>query len=59
MNTSMLSDFDIEQFSDVDFIEEMRLRTWARKNYVPQTERQEDWHPVILDEMLRVDRESL
>ena len=42
---------------EIDFIEEIRLRTWARKNYVPATERSEDWHPVILHEMVRMDQE--
>ena len=41
----------------VDAIEEMRLRTWARKNYTEQSQRDDLWHPVILDEMLRIDRE--
>jgi hypothetical protein len=42
---------------DLDFIEEIRLRTWARENYVPEEDRDETWHPVILDEMLKRDRE--
>ncbi|WP_145170188.1 hypothetical protein [Gimesia aquarii] len=41
----------------VDAIEEMRLRTWARKNYIEQSQRDDLWHPVILDEMLRIDQE--
>ncbi|WP_144979773.1 hypothetical protein [Gimesia aquarii] len=41
----------------VDAIEEMRLRTWARKNYTEQSQRDDLWHPVILDEMLRIDQE--
>lgn len=44
--------------TDLDFIEEMRLRTWARVNYVPGEERDEEWHPVILDEMALKDGES-
>lgn len=48
---------DIPSAMEVDFIEEIRLRTWARKNYAPQQERQQDWHPVILDEMQRIDVE--
>ncbi len=36
---------------EVDFIEEIRLRTWARENYVPETDRDSNWHAVILDEM--------
>ncbi len=42
----------------MDFIEEIRLRTWARKNYAISSERSADWHPVILDEMTRIDREQ-
>jgi|TARA_R110001592_G_scaffold363345_1_gene684593 hypothetical protein len=41
----------------VDAIEEMRLRTWARKNYIEVSQRDDLWHPVILDEMLRIDQE--
>ncbi len=37
--------------TEVDFIEEIRLRRWARENYVPADERDESWHPVVLDEM--------
>ncbi len=37
--------------TDVDFIEEIRLRRWARENYVPADERDESWHPVVLEEM--------
>lgn len=43
--------------SDVDFIEELRLRRWAREHYVPRNQRQMSWHAVILDEMDRKDRE--
>jgi hypothetical protein len=44
--------------AEVDFIEELRLRRWARENYVPRTQRQLAWHPVILDEMTRKDNEE-
>jgi hypothetical protein len=37
--------------TEVDFIEEIRLRRWARENYVPADERDGGWHPVILEEM--------
>lgn len=40
-----------ESDAAVDIIEELRLRTWARLNYVPPEERSESWHPVVLDEM--------
>ena len=42
---------------DVDFIEEIRLRTWARENYVSADERDESWHSVILEEMRSKDLE--
>lgn len=43
--------------AELDFIEELRLRRWARENYVPQSQRQIAWHPVILEEMTRKDEE--
>jgi hypothetical protein len=43
---------------EVDFIEELRLRRWAREHYVPREERHSSWHPVILDEMDRKELES-
>jgi hypothetical protein len=43
--------------TDVDFIEELRLRRWAREHYVPADRRESSWHPVILDEMLRKENE--
>ena len=43
--------------AEVDFIEELRLRRWARENYVPSSQRELSWHPVILDEMNRKDIE--
>lgn len=43
----------------VDAIEEIRLRTWARQNYTPASEQRDaSWHPVIHDEMIRIDREN-
>ncbi len=45
--------------AEIDPVEEMRLRTWARRNYQPQQqERDTEWHPVILDEMRRKDVEK-
>ncbi len=44
--------------SQVDAIEEMRLRTWARRNYAPVAERSNEWHPVVLEEMALRDREA-
>jgi hypothetical protein len=42
---------------EVDFIEELRLRRWARENYVASDERDTAWHPIIQDEMRRKDGE--
>lgn len=47
-----------ETAKDLDFVEEIRLRTWARHNYAPQGERNRSWHPVVLDEMRRKDHEQ-
>ena len=41
----------------VDVVEELRLRRWARENYVPAVERDGLWHPIILEEMCRKDRD--
>ena len=56
MNIACTVESEVEE--DVDAIEEIRLRTWARKNYTPSSDRDDNWHPIIHDEMLRVDRES-
>ena len=42
---------------EVDFIDELRLRRWARENYVAAPERNRAWHPIILEEMRRKDGE--
>lgn len=47
----------MEPGEEVDPVEEMRLRTWARRHYAPASERDTEWHPVVLDEMRRKDRE--
>lgn len=44
--------------AEVDFIEELRLRRWARENYVPADSRKGSWHPVVLQEMDQRDREQ-
>ncbi len=44
--------------TQLDLIEELKLRRWARENYVPQTQRNGTWHPVVHDEMTRKDSES-
>ena len=43
--------------AEVDFIEELRLRRWAREHYVPRPQREMSWHSVVLDEMDRKDLE--
>ena len=52
MAPSLLMNTDVA----VDPVEEIRLRTWARRHYVPEDERS-NLHPVILDEMRRRDEE--
>lgn len=42
----------------VDFVEELKLRTWARYNFVSNDQRDAAWHPIILDEMSRRDAEE-
>jgi hypothetical protein len=44
--------------AELDFIEELRLRRWARENYVPRGERKHTWHPVIREEMEKKDVET-
>ena len=63
MSTSSVVECDADQAVefpdlDLDLIQEIRLRTWARRNYVPETERNDGWHPVILHEMIRIDQEG-
>ena len=50
--------FSVRTVQDIDLIEELRLRRWARENYVPQAQRDTAWHPIILDEMCRKDTEA-
>ena len=42
---------------NVDFVSELQLRRWARKNYVPPKQRSDTWHPVVLEEMCSKDAE--
>jgi hypothetical protein len=46
------------QLAELDFIEELRLRRWARENYVPRGQRQPSWHEIVHDEMNRRDLET-
>ena len=50
--------FSVSMVQGVDLIEELRLRRWARENYVPAPERDATWHPIILEEMSRKDVEA-
>ena len=43
---------------DVDFIEELRLRRWARENYVVPERRSRKWHPIVHQEMEKKDHEA-
>ncbi|MFN0196972.1 MAG: hypothetical protein ACKVT0_09505 [Planctomycetaceae bacterium] len=42
---------------EIDLLKELRLRRWARENYVAINERKSSWHPLVLDEMCRRDAE--
>jgi len=43
---------------ELDLVAELRLRQWARRNYVPSAERcDDDWHTVVVDEMRRIDQD--
>jgi hypothetical protein len=44
--------------AELDFIEELRMRRWARENYVPRSRRQNAWHPIVHDEMAKKDLEA-
>jgi len=44
--------------AELDFIEELRMRRWAREHYVPRDERQSAWHPIVHDEMDKKDFEA-
>ena len=42
---------------DTDLVRELRLRKWARENFVTLDQRKPTWHPIVLDEMILRDRE--
>ena len=44
--------------AELDLIEELRLRRWARENYVPRGQRKTSWHPIVHDEMCKKDGEG-
>ena len=41
----------------IDLVQELRLRRWARENYVAVEFRDPSWHAHVLDEMCRRDDE--
>ncbi len=41
----------------LDLVEELRVRHWARRNWVPVNLRDQRWHRIILDEMTQRDHE--
>jgi hypothetical protein len=43
---------------DLDLIEELKLRRWAREHYVPDNQREKAWHPIVHDEMVKKDHED-
>ncbi|MBI1348094.1 hypothetical protein GC163_17610 [bacterium] len=49
---------ETDNMATVDPVEEMRLRTWARRHYAPAENRDTAWHPIVLDEMSQRDAES-
>lgn len=49
---------EVDSVVTVDPVEEMRLRTWARRHYAAAGDRDATWHPIVLDEMNRRDQES-
>ncbi|MBY0523052.1 MAG: hypothetical protein K2R98_06620 [Gemmataceae bacterium] len=44
--------------AELDMIEELRLRRWAREHYAPRGQRLSSWHPVIHEEMGMKDLEA-
>ena len=44
--------------AELDLIEELRLRRWAREHYVPRNERRMSWHPIVHEEMNKKDDEG-
>ncbi|MGL4421194.1 MAG: hypothetical protein ACRCZF_11055 [Gemmataceae bacterium] len=44
--------------AEIDFIQELQLRRWARENYVDGDRRDPRWHPIVHEEMRRKDHED-
>lgn len=50
---------ELDQQADrVDAIDEMRMRSWARRHYEPAAYRRSNLHPIVLDEMRHKDEEA-
>ncbi len=45
--------------SEIDVINELPYRLWARQHYVPYGQRNDEWHSVILEEMQRKDEDGV
>jgi hypothetical protein len=58
MTASAFVEIELDAEADIDAVDEIRLRTWARRHYSPADERDVNWHPVVLDEMEKIDREE-
>jgi len=43
--------------AELDMIEELRLRRWAREHYAPKGQRPPTWHPIVHEEMNKKDLE--
>jgi hypothetical protein len=39
--------------------EEEKFRQWAKKNYVPFSELNPLWHPIVLDECIKINQNAL
>ena len=44
--------------SELDFIQELQLRRWAREHYVPRDQRENSWHPIVHQEMEKKEFET-
>jgi hypothetical protein len=44
--------------SELDFIQELQMRRWAREHYVPRDQRQTSWHPIVIQEMEKKEFET-
>lgn len=42
---------EVNAVRECDLVKELRLRRWARLNYVTAERRGKSWHPVVLHEM--------